>query len=92
VVHVGSCIGCSPASSPVVILLGRALRERHVPERDDAQPLPEALYGLLDYAMLASHRRAFDPIEAAVSQVGQLLLVDVGLRFLGMARACSVVF
>lgn len=53
--------------------------------------MPEALHGLLDCAMLASRRRAFDPMEAAVSQVGPLLLVDVGLRFLGMARACSVV-
>jgi Ca2+-transporting ATPase len=42
----------------------------------DAGPLPEALHGVLEYAVLASHRRAFDPMEAAISQAGQLLLAD----------------
>jgi len=37
-------------------------------------PLPEALHGLLEYAVLASHRRAVDPMEAAVAEAGQRLL------------------
>ncbi len=39
-------------------------------------PLQEALHGLLEYAVLASHRRAFDPMETAISEAGQRLLVD----------------
>ena len=34
-------------------------------------PLPDALHGLLEYAVLASHRRAFDPVEAAIVAAGQ---------------------
>jgi Ca2+-transporting ATPase len=39
-------------------------------------PLQEALHGLLEYAVLASHRRAFDPMETAISEAGQRLLAD----------------
>ena len=35
---------------------------------EPAQPLPEAFHGTLEYAVLASHRRAFDPMEAAIAQ------------------------
>ncbi|MFH7041059.1 cation-translocating P-type ATPase [Paucibacter sp. JuS9] len=37
-------------------------------------PLPEALHGLLEYAVLACHRRAFDPMETAITEAGQRLL------------------
>ncbi|MGE0314968.1 MAG: cation-translocating P-type ATPase [Lautropia sp.] len=36
-----------------------------------AQPLPEAFHDTLEYAVLASHRRAFDPMEAEIAQAGQ---------------------
>ena len=38
--------------------------------------LPEALHATLEYAVLASHRRAFDPMESAVLEGGQRLLAD----------------
>jgi Ca2+-transporting ATPase len=38
------------------------------------QALPEALHGLLEYAVLASHRRAYDPMEVAIADAGQRLL------------------
>jgi Ca2+-transporting ATPase len=38
--------------------------------------VPEALHALLEYAVLASHRRAFDPMEAAIGAAGQELLAD----------------
>jgi len=38
------------------------------------EPLQEELHGLLEYAVLASHRRAFDPMEAAIGDAGQRLL------------------
>nr|WP_316640072.1 cation-translocating P-type ATPase [uncultured Roseateles sp.] len=41
-----------------------------------AEPLQEALHGLLEFAVLASHRRAFDPMEMAVASAGQRLLAD----------------
>jgi Ca2+-transporting ATPase len=44
--------------------------------RDLAAPLQEALHGVLEYAVLASHRRAFDPMEAAIGDAGQRLLAD----------------
>ncbi len=44
--------------------------------RDLATPLQEALHGVLEYAVLASHRRAFDPMETAISDAGQRLLAD----------------
>jgi P-type Ca2+ transporter type 2C len=43
-------------------------------ERDLGDPaassLPEALHPLLEYAVLASHRRAFDPMESAIGEAG----------------------
>ncbi len=36
--------------------------------------LPEALHGLLEYAVLASHRQAFDPMETAIADAGKRLL------------------
>jgi len=45
--------------------------------RDDpAAAVPEALHGVLEYAVLASHRRAFDPMETAIVEAGQRLLAD----------------
>ncbi len=38
------------------------------------QPLREELHGVLEYAVLASHRRAFDPMETAIGEAGQRLL------------------
>ena len=37
---------------------------------------PETFHSLLEYAVLASHRRAFDPMETAITQAGQDLLAD----------------
>ncbi|MDO8285546.1 MAG: cation-translocating P-type ATPase [Rhodoferax sp.] len=45
-------------------------------DRDSAIPLQEALHGVLEYAVLASHRRAFDPMETAIGDAGQRLLAD----------------
>lgn len=39
-------------------------------------PLDESMHGVLEFAMLASHRRAFDPMEAAISDLGQRLLAN----------------
>jgi Ca2+-transporting ATPase len=33
--------------------------------------LPEAFHPVLEYAVLASHRRAFDPMEAAIAEAGR---------------------
>jgi Ca2+-transporting ATPase len=33
--------------------------------------LPEAFHPVLEYAVLASHRRAFDPMESAIAEAGQ---------------------
>ncbi|GGC64053.1 cation-translocating P-type ATPase [Undibacterium terreum] len=38
--------------------------------------LQEELHGLLEYAVLASHRRVFDPMEAAIGQAGAHLLAN----------------
>ncbi len=38
--------------------------------------LQEELHSILEYAVLASHRRAFDPMEAAIADAGQRLLAD----------------
>jgi Ca2+-transporting ATPase len=38
--------------------------------------LPEALHEALEYAVLASHRRAFDPMETAIAAAGTRLLAD----------------
>jgi Ca2+-transporting ATPase len=44
---------------------------------DDAgAPLDEALHELLEFAVLSSHRQAFDPMETAIAQAGQRLLAD----------------
>jgi Ca2+-transporting ATPase len=37
---------------------------------------PETFHGLLEYAVLASHRRAFDPMETAIASAGQRLLAN----------------
>jgi Ca2+-transporting ATPase len=42
----------------------------------DPTPLQEELHGLLEYAVLASHRRAFDPMENAIGEAGQRLLAN----------------
>lgn len=45
----------------------------------DASPdLPEALHQVLEYAVLASHRRAFDPMESAIGEAGQHHLAGTG--------------
>jgi Ca2+-transporting ATPase len=47
---------------------------------DSAYPsgaaLPDALHGLLEFAVLASHRRTFDPMEAAIADAGRRLLAN----------------
>ena len=43
---------------------------------NSAAPLPEALHGVLEYALLASHRRAFDPMETAIDGAGRRLLAN----------------
>jgi Ca2+-transporting ATPase len=42
----------------------------------DPTPLQEELHGLLEYAVLASHRQAFDPMEKAIGEAGQRLLAE----------------
>ncbi|WP_394788094.1 cation-translocating P-type ATPase [Rhodoferax sp.] len=42
--------------------------------QSDATPLPEALHSVLEFAVLASHRRAFDPMETAIVGAGARLL------------------
>jgi Ca2+-transporting ATPase len=37
---------------------------------------PETFHGLLEYAVLASHRRAYDPMETAIAEAGQRLLAN----------------
>jgi Ca2+-transporting ATPase len=46
----------------------------HVLGTESAVTLPEEFHGLLEYAVLASHRRAFDPMEAAIVEAGQAQL------------------
>jgi magnesium-transporting ATPase (P-type) len=41
-----------------------------------AEPLPEELHGVLECAVLASHRRAFDPMDTAIGEAGKRLLAD----------------
>jgi Ca2+-transporting ATPase len=38
--------------------------------------LQEDLHGVLEYAVLASHRRTFDPMETAIDHAGQRLLAN----------------
>jgi len=40
------------------------------------EPLDESLHGVLEFAVLASHRRAFDPMESAISDSGRRLLAN----------------
>ena len=42
--------------------------------QDVEKPLAEALHGVLEYAVLASHRRAYDPMETAITGAGAQLL------------------
>ncbi len=42
--------------------------------RAGSTPLQEELHGVLEFAVLASHRRAFDPMETAIGEAGQRLL------------------
>ena len=44
--------------------------------RDDSAALAEALHEVLEFAVLASHRQAFDPMETAIADAGQRLLAD----------------
>jgi Ca2+-transporting ATPase len=44
--------------------------------RAESKPLEEALHGVLEYGVVASHRRAFDPMETAIGDAGQRLLAD----------------
>jgi Ca2+-transporting ATPase len=49
--------------------------EYRVAERGDVV-FPETFHGLLEYAVLASHRHAFDPMETAIAGAGRRLLAD----------------
>ncbi len=44
--------------------------------RDGSTPLAESLHEVLEFAVLASHRQAFDPMETAIADAGQRLLAD----------------
>jgi P-type Ca2+ transporter type 2C len=48
----------------------------HDARQADGDLLPEALHGVLEYAVLASHRRAFDPMETAIGEAGRRWLAD----------------
>ncbi|MEP7102286.1 MAG: cation-translocating P-type ATPase [Burkholderiales bacterium] len=52
------------------------VRASEMPGADGASaaPLQEELHCVLEYAVLASHRRAFDPMEVAIGEAGQGLL------------------
>jgi Ca2+-transporting ATPase len=39
-------------------------------------PLEEELHAVLEFAVLASHRRAFDPMESAIGDAGERLLAN----------------
>jgi len=41
-----------------------------------ASAVPDDLHGLLEYAVLASHRQAFDPMEQAITSAGALWLAN----------------
>ena len=43
-------------------------------DKANGAPLQDELHGLLEYAVLASHRRAFDPMETAIGDAGRDLL------------------
>ncbi|WP_034293536.1 cation-translocating P-type ATPase [Herbaspirillum sp. RV1423] len=40
----------------------------------DSGPLPESLHEVMEFAVLASHRHAFDPMEMAIAETGKKLL------------------
>ena len=43
---------------------------------DAAQPLQDELHEVLEFAVLASHRQAFDPMETAIDESGRRLLAN----------------
>jgi Ca2+-transporting ATPase len=43
-------------------------------DKGNGAPLQDELHALLEYAVLASHRRAFDPMETAIGKAGRDLL------------------
>lgn len=45
-----------------------------VDAQNDHASFPEVFHSLLEYAVLASHRRAFDPMETAIAEGGKKLL------------------
>jgi Ca2+-transporting ATPase len=46
----------------------------HDLSRPGSDLLPETLHDVLEFAVLSSHRRAFDPMESAIGEAGQRLL------------------
>lgn len=54
----------------------RGLWSEHASFSSSASALPDALHGLLEYAVLASHRQAFDPMEQAITSAGALWLAN----------------
>jgi P-type Ca2+ transporter type 2C len=44
--------------------------------RDEGLDLPECLHGVLEYAVLASHRRPVDPMETAILEAGHHALAQ----------------
>lgn len=54
-----------------------ALASTPVPEKiTQSLPFPEQFHETLEFAMLASHRTAVDPMELAIQHLGQTLLAD----------------
>ncbi len=48
----------------------------HESSLDADCPLPEMLHDVLEFAVLASHRRTFDPMESAIAEFGQRMLAN----------------
>ncbi len=65
--------GTLTANRMTVRRLWSEVAVHNVPQAD-AAPLQEELHGVLEFAVLASHRRAFDPMESAIGEAGQRLL------------------
>ncbi len=63
-------------SNRMVLRQLRGDGEHYDTQQHQAMPLQEALHGLLEFAVLASHRQAFDPMEAAIGAAGQQLLAE----------------
>jgi Ca2+-transporting ATPase len=57
-------------------VLGLWTEQAEFDGRQPASELPEALHGLLEYAVLASHRQAFDPMEQAITAAGTRWLAN----------------